>query len=91
MGEPDLVRERANNSVAVLNHLLFVTRGRLLFWAYFAQTNNYYLQNPSHNMISHDTLYLLANSLGWLAMLTVVGYHFVAVNGRHMSGGERKN
>ncbi|KAJ6457168.1 hypothetical protein C8R47DRAFT_173078 [Mycena vitilis] len=31
-------------------------------------------------MISHATLYSLANSLGVLAMVTVVGYHFVAVN-----------
>lgn len=36
-------------------------------------------------MISHDTLYNLANSLGALAMLTVVGYHFVAVNTRYLS------
>ena len=35
-------------------------------------------------MISHQTLYSLANSLGVLAMLTVVGYHFVAVNARYL-------
>lgn len=31
-------------------------------------------------MITHDTLYTLANSLGALAMITIVAYHFVAVN-----------
>ena len=31
-------------------------------------------------MITHDTLYALANGLGALAMATVVAYHFVAVN-----------
>ncbi|KAH9848667.1 hypothetical protein C2E23DRAFT_888915 [Lenzites betulinus] len=36
-------------------------------------------------MISHNTLYNLANSLGMLAMFTVVLYHFVAVNARHMA------
>ncbi|KAI0705518.1 hypothetical protein C8Q76DRAFT_751252 [Earliella scabrosa] len=35
-------------------------------------------------MISHMTLYNLANSLGALAMLTVVLYHFVAVNARQL-------
>ena len=36
-------------------------------------------------MISHATLYNLTNSLGAFAMLTVVVYHFVAVNARSMS------
>jgi len=36
-------------------------------------------------MIGHDTLYNLANGLGLLAMLTVVGYHFIAVNARNLS------
>lgn len=36
-------------------------------------------------MISHNTLYNLANSLGVLAMLTVVAYHFVAVNAKHLA------
>ena len=36
-------------------------------------------------MISNTTLYNLANGLGALAMLTVVAYHFVAVNSRHLS------
>ena len=35
-------------------------------------------------MISHATLYNLANSLGMLAMFTVVLYHVVAVNARHL-------
>lgn len=35
--------------------------------------------------MSHDTLYQLANSLGVLAMLTVVGYHFIAVNARYLA------
>lgn len=39
-------------------------------------------------MISHDTLYTLANSLGVLAMVTAVGYHIVAVNERHLVGGK---
>lgn len=36
-------------------------------------------------MITHVTLYNLANSLGALAMITVVLYHFVAVNAKHVS------
>ena len=36
-------------------------------------------------MITHDTLYTLANSLGALAMITVVAYHFVAVNSQLLS------
>lgn len=36
-------------------------------------------------MISHQTLYTLANSLGILSMVTVVGYHIVAVNAERMS------
>ena len=36
-------------------------------------------------MISHDTLYALANSLGGLAVVTVVAYHFVAVNAKYVS------
>ena len=35
-------------------------------------------------MISHQTLYALADSLGILAMITVVGYHIVVVNARHL-------
>ena len=38
-------------------------------------------------MISHTTLYNLANGLGALAMLTVVAYHFVAVNARYLEQG----
>ena len=36
-------------------------------------------------MITHNTLYNLANGLGALAMLTVVLYHFVAVNSRQLA------
>ena len=36
-------------------------------------------------MISHATLYNLANSLGMLAMFTVVLYHFVSVNARQLA------
>lgn len=36
-------------------------------------------------MISHDTLYSLANTLGVLSMVAVVAYHFIAVNARHLS------
>ena len=39
----------------------------------------------SRRMITHDTLYTLANSLGCLAMLSVVAYHFIAVNKKHLS------
>jgi hypothetical protein len=35
-------------------------------------------------MISHQTLYSLANALGVLAMLTVVGYHIVAVHAQYL-------
>lgn len=34
--------------------------------------------------MSHETLYNLANSLGLLAMITVVGYHVVAVNAAYV-------
>ncbi len=36
-------------------------------------------------MISHATLLTLANSLGLMAMVTVIGYHFVAVNAKHLT------
>jgi hypothetical protein len=36
-------------------------------------------------MITHQTLYNLANYLGALAMVTVVAYHFVAVNARYLA------
>lgn len=36
-------------------------------------------------MISHETLYTLTNYLGVAAMITVVGYHFLAVNARYLS------
>jgi hypothetical protein len=36
-------------------------------------------------MISHVTLYNLANSLGALAMVTIVLYHVVAVNAKHVA------
>ncbi|KAF8415066.1 hypothetical protein L210DRAFT_558831 [Boletus edulis BED1] len=40
----------------------------------------------THNHTSsHQTLYNLANYLGALAMITVVAYHFVAVNARHVA------
>ncbi|PCH37489.1 hypothetical protein WOLCODRAFT_158207 [Wolfiporia cocos MD-104 SS10] len=39
-----------------------------------------------HKMITHMELYNLANTLGMLAMVTVVAYHFVAVNAKHVSG-----
>lgn len=35
--------------------------------------------------MTHDTLYALANGLGALAMVTVVAYHFVAVNSQLLS------
>ncbi|KAF5320909.1 hypothetical protein D9619_000725 [Psilocybe cf. subviscida] len=34
--------------------------------------------------MTHETLLSLANSLGLLAMITVVGYHFVAVNSKYI-------
>ncbi|RDB23777.1 hypothetical protein Hypma_009428 [Hypsizygus marmoreus] len=46
--------------------------------------------SKSRTMISHNTLYSLANTLGILAMVTAVGYHFVAVNERYLAGGEEK-
>jgi hypothetical protein len=36
-------------------------------------------------MITHDTLYSLANTLGVLAMVTVVAYHFIAVNAKYVT------
>ncbi|KAF8497475.1 hypothetical protein F5888DRAFT_1698320 [Russula emetica] len=36
-------------------------------------------------MITHDTLYSLANTLGALAMCTVVVYHFIAVNAKYVT------
>ncbi|TFK75653.1 hypothetical protein BDN72DRAFT_757375 [Pluteus cervinus] len=42
-------------------------------------------------MISHNTLYGLANALGILAMFTVIGYHFVAVNAKYLGEEKRVN
>ena len=39
-------------------------------------------------MITHQTLLTLANTLGVMAMVTAVGYHFVAVNERYLAGEE---
>jgi hypothetical protein len=47
--------------------------------------------SPTHDrtcetsMITHATLYTLANALGTMAMVTVVAYHFVAVNARYLT------
>lgn len=46
-------------------------------------------KSRTHGMITHQTLYNLANALGVLAMLTVVGYHFVSVNARHLAKKQR--
>lgn len=35
-------------------------------------------------MITHATLYALANTLGSLAMVVVVAYHFLAVNAKYV-------
>lgn len=43
------------------------------------------MEQSNNVMISHNTLYSLANGLGALAMITVVLYHFVAVNSRYLS------
>ncbi|KAI0252783.1 hypothetical protein BJV78DRAFT_1198957 [Lactifluus subvellereus] len=40
---------------------------------------------PVAIMITHDTLYSLANTLGVLAMITVVVYHFIAVNAKYVT------
>ena len=42
-------------------------------------------------MITHDTLYKLASTLGALAVLTAVAYHFVVVNARHLAPGDKKH
>lgn len=42
-------------------------------------------------MISHQTLYNLANYLGALAMITVIAYHFVAVNARYVTGNSQSH
>jgi len=39
-------------------------------------------------MISNTTLYNLANTLGSVAMLLAVGYHFLAVNAKALSAGK---
>lgn len=49
------------------------------------------LYTRSRRMISHQTLYNLANYLGALAMITVVAYHFVAVNVRHIAGNQQSH
>lgn len=36
-------------------------------------------------MITHNTLFALANLLGTLAMVTVVAYHIIAVNAKVLS------
>ncbi|TFY62961.1 hypothetical protein EVG20_g6517 [Dentipellis fragilis] len=35
--------------------------------------------------MTNDTLYSLANSLGVLAMISVVAYHFIAVNAKYIT------
>ncbi|KAH0831183.1 hypothetical protein J3R83DRAFT_13760, partial [Lanmaoa asiatica] len=40
---------------------------------------------------SQQTLYNLANYLGALAMITVLAYHFVAVNVRHIAGNSQSH
>ncbi|KAF8128689.1 hypothetical protein EV363DRAFT_1400464 [Boletus edulis] len=42
-------------------------------------------KQDTNNASNHQTLYNLANYLGALAMITVVAYHFVAVNARHVA------
>ena len=37
--------------------------------------------------MTHDTLYSLANTLGVLAMCTVVIFHFIAVNAKYVTRG----
>ncbi|PBK68740.1 hypothetical protein ARMSODRAFT_1019335 [Armillaria solidipes] len=46
---------------------------------------SYFLDRTLYNMIAHQTLYTLANALGIMAMATVIGYHFVAVNSKYLS------
>ncbi|KAF5309108.1 hypothetical protein D9611_008543 [Ephemerocybe angulata] len=36
-------------------------------------------------MMSHNTLYSLANALGILSMITAVSYHIISVNAETMS------
>ncbi|KAG9307959.1 hypothetical protein JVU11DRAFT_12765 [Chiua virens] len=52
-------------------------------------TNNAFTRHShfacTFDIHSHQTLYNLANYLGALAMITVVVYHFVAVNARHIA------
>jgi len=36
-------------------------------------------------MINHDQLFNLANALGVAAMIAVIAYHFIEVNGPHLS------
>ena len=36
-------------------------------------------------MITNDQLYFIANALGSLAMVTVVAYHFIAVNAPYVT------
>lgn len=38
----------------------------------------------SFRMISNQTLYTLANTLGVCAMLSVIAYHFLAVNAKYL-------
>ncbi|KAK0494527.1 hypothetical protein EDD18DRAFT_346666 [Armillaria luteobubalina] len=47
--------------------------------------SSFLLDRTLHNMITHQTLYTLANALGIMAMATVIGYHFVAVNSKYLS------
>ncbi|EPQ51857.1 S-adenosyl-L-methionine-dependent methyltransferase [Gloeophyllum trabeum ATCC 11539] len=47
-------------------------------------TTTHVEQKEREEMISHETLYGLANSLGACAMLTVLAYHFLAVNAKYV-------
>ncbi|KAI0342435.1 hypothetical protein BDW22DRAFT_1484660 [Trametopsis cervina] len=74
-----LAQTRTNNTTALL------TSGQYAKDLLLQQSPSALLQ-LDNGMISHATLYNLANGLGALAMLTVVAYHFVAVNARSLSG-----
>lgn len=50
----------------------------------FVSSDSHLWLNVTVQMISHSTLYNLANSLGALAMIVVVAYHFVAVSAREL-------
>lgn len=79
---PDAERAKQTKTLLAVDHDVWSVPSSVCdaSWYHIA----YRFADGQVKMITHNTLYNLANSLGMLAMFTVVLYHFVAVNARHL-------